>query len=404
MKALNLLYRLKHIFLPIVLICLIVFIEGCDSRKTAPPSRTPEVAIMHIKTEKVAITAELPGRTSAYLTAEVRPQVRGIVQKRLFEEGADVKENEVLYVIKPELYQALYNKSKSALSKAEAAIIPLRYKFERNKTLIKSNSISQQDYERSEADLYTAQADIDAYTAVVERARINLDYTNVRAPISGRIGRSDVTVGALVTEHNPTPLATIQQINPIFIDVVQSSADLLRFKQDIAEGFIKKIDEKKLKAKLYFEDGSLYPMEGEMKFRDISVDQCTGSFIMRIVFPNPDYALLPGMYVRVIIEIGIVENAILVPHQAVSRDMKGNPVIYVVDTSDKVEERSIVTDRSIGDRWLVKEGLKTGERLIVEGFQRIRPGITVKVVDFSPKVKNNGTESDSNISPDNQKK
>ncbi|MEI6056168.1 MAG: efflux RND transporter periplasmic adaptor subunit [Lentisphaerota bacterium] len=401
MQSLNLSHKFNLLLLSII---LIISINGCGPRKPSPTARTPEVAVITIKKEIVVISTELPGRTSAYLTAEVRPQIGGIIQKRIFEEGAEVRTGDLLYQIDPAPYQAIYDKSKAEFEMAEARIVPIKYKFERNKTLIKTHSISQQDFEISEADLYTAQADIQAAKAAVEIAKINLDYTNLKAPITGRIGRSDVTVGALVTMNNPTPLATIQQINPIFVDVVQSSADLLHFKQDIAEGFIKKLDEKKLKAKLFFEDGSLYPLEGEMKFRDISVDQGTGSFIMRIVFPNSEYALLPGMYVRVMIEIGTVENAILVPHQSVSRDMKGLPIAFVVDSSDKVEERSLVIDRSMGDKWLVKEGLKTGDRLIMEGFQRMRPGNIVKVVDFKPSAAKNGAEVDQNISSDNKKK
>lgn len=385
MRSVKHLCNLSFIIPLLVIICLTASINGCSPRETPPRTETPEVAVIVIKTEKAVISTELPGRTMAYLTAEVRPQVRGIIQKRLFEEGSDVKENEVLYEIKSNMYQALYNKSKSELSKAEAAIIPIRYKFERNKALIKSNSISKQDFEKDEADFHIAQVNIEVAEAALEAAKINLDYTKVKAPILGRIGRSDVTVGALVTAHNPTPLATIQQINPIFVDVVQSSADLLRFKQDIAEGFIKNIDEKSLIAKLYFEDGSPYPFEGKMKFRDISVDKNTGSFNMRIVFPNADYALLPGMFVRVLIEAGIVENAILTPHQAVSRNAKGEPVAYIVDASDKVEQRNLIIDRSIGNNWLVKAGLKPGDKLIIEGFQRIRPGMTVKIVPFEIK-------------------
>lgn len=404
MKLFNISHKLSSILLSGILVCLITSINGCGPRIQSPTAKTPEVAIITLKNERVVISTQLPGRTSAYLTAEVRPQIGGIIQKRLFEEGAEVKTGDLLYQIDPAPYQATYDKSKAEFEMAESRIVPITYKFERNKTLIKTHSISQQDFEVSEADLYTAQADIQASKAAVETAKINLDYTKLKAPITGRIGRSDVTVGALVIPNNPTPLAKIQQINPIFVDVVQSGADYLRFKQDVAKGFIEKRDQKDIKVKLYFEDGSLYGAEGEMKFRDISMDESTGSFILRIVFPNPEYALLPGMYVRTVIEEGIVADAILAPHQAVSRDMKGLPIAFVVDSSDKVEERSLVIDRSIGDKWLIQEGLKSGDRLIMEGFQRMRPGNAVKVVDFNPDATKNGAEVDQNISSENKKK
>lgn len=397
MKLFKISHKLRPIFLSGILVCLITSINGCGARKTTPSAKTPEVAVVIVKQERVVVSTELPGRTAAYLTAEVRPQIGGIIQKRLFEEGSDVKTGDLLYQIDPTPYQAIYDKSKAEFEMAEARLVPIRYKFERNKTLIKSHSVSQQDFEISEADLYTAQADIQASKAAVETAKINLDYTKLKAPITGRIGRSDVTVGALVIANNPTPLAKIQQIDPIFVDGVQSGADYLRFKQDVAKGYIEKSDQKGTKVKLYFEDGSLYPIEGEMKFRDISVDESTGSFILRVVFPNPEYALLPGMYVRAVIEEGVVENAILAPHQAVSRDLKGKPIAFVVDSSDKVEERSLVIDRSMGDKWLVKEGLKSGDRLIMEGFQRMRAGNIVKVVDFKLDGGKNGAEGSPSI-------
>lgn len=369
-----------------VLLCLMIFINGCSPSNSAPKANVPEAAIVILKNEKPLITAELPGRTVAYLTAEVRPEVGGIVQKRLFEEGADVKAGELLYQIEPDIYQAIYDKRKAELDMAEATIVSIKYKFERNKTLIKSHSISQQEFEISESDLYAAQANIEAAKAALEAAKIDLNDSQVKASISGRIGKSDVTVGALVIPNNTAPLATIQQINPIFVDAVQSSSDFLKYKRDLADGFINKTEGNILKVKLYFEDGSIYPFEGELMFRDITVDQSTGSFILRISFPNPEYALLPGMYVRCVIEEGIAKNGILVPHQAVKRNFKGEPIVYLVDNAGKVEERNIVIDHSIEDKWLVRDGLAPGDKLIVEGFQKIRPGIEVKVVNFESKV------------------
>ena len=364
---------------------LIAFgMAGCGPGKqaAAPPAfGPPEVSFITVKTEKVVLTSELPGRTTAYLVAEVRPQVGGIIQKRLFEEGANVKAGDLLYQIDPAQFQAAYERARAELTRAEAKIISIRFKYERSKALIQSKVISQQDFDNAESDLHMAEADIQASKAAEETAEINLDYTKVTAPISGRIGKSHVTVGALVTANHLIPLATIQQMNPIYVDATQSSADFLRLKRNITEGLIKN-DEKGTKVKLLFEDGSPYPPDGEMKFRDITVDQSTGSFILRIVFPNPDNALLPGMYVRAMVEEGIVDDAVLVPHQSVSRNMRGDPFAMIVDASDKVEMRMLAIDRSIGEKWLVKEGLKSGDRVIMEGFQKIRPGAPVKAVDF----------------------
>ncbi len=384
MKLLNSLRKFRPVFIAIIMICLMNFLNGCrPESKTKPMIKTPEVAIIIVKKERIVITTELPGRTSAYLVAEVRPQIGGIIQKRLFEEGSDVKLGDLLYQIDPAPYQAAYNKSKAELNKAEAAIFSKRYQFKRNKTLIKTHSISQKDFETSESDFYTAQADVQACKAAVETARIHLDYTKVKAPISGRIGKSDVTVGALVASNNIIPLATIHQIDPIFVDVTQSSAAFLRLKRNVTDGLIKKSNTSVPNVKLFFEDESAYPIEGEVKFRDLRVDHSTGSFILRIVFPNPEYTLLPGMYVKALIQEGIAENAILIPHQAVSRNAKGEPVAYIVNSTDKVEERTLIIDRSIGETWFVKSGLNSGERLIMEGFQRIRPGSSVKVVLFN---------------------
>jgi len=342
-----------------------------------PPS---EVAVITVHAERATVSAELSGRTCAFLVAEVRPQVGGIIQKRLFEEGADVKAGDLLYQIDPALYQAAYGKAQADLARAEAHAVPLRTKVERNKKLVKANVVSQQNYDDMEGDLNTAEADIVVAKAALETARINLAYTSVTAPISGRTGKSYVTVGALVTANHILPLTTIQQIDPIYVDVTQSSANFLRLREEIANGLIKIDNNEKAKAKLFLEDGTPYPQEGEIKFRDVTVDQSTGSFILRMVFPNPEHTLLPGMFVRAATQEGVVEQAILVPQQGVMRDMRGNPYALLVDSSDKVIERHLELDRCIGNKWLVKSGLKPGDRMIVEGFQRIRPGAAVKVI------------------------
>ena len=346
-----------------------------------PPA---EVAVITVQEERTTVSAELSGRTTAFLVAEVRPQVGGIIQKRLFEEGTDVKAGDLLYQIDPVLYQAAYGKAKADLAKVEAHVVPLRTKVERNKKLVKANAVSQQNYDDMLGELNTAEADIDVAKAALETARINLTYTSVTAPISGRTGKSHVTVGALVTANHLLPLTTIQQINPIYVDVTQSSANFLKLREEVANGLIKIYDHETAKVKLFLEDGTPYPQEGELKFRDVTVDQSTGSFILRMVFPNPDNVLLPGMFVRVASKEGVVEHAILVPQQGVMRDMRGKPYALLVDSSGKVMQTQLELDRSIGNKWLVKSGLKPGDRMIVEGFQKIRPGAAVKIAGAEP--------------------
>lgn len=360
-----------------------VFSSGCGRRGgEAPPMPPPEVSTITVKHERIVLTTELPGRTSAFLVAEVRPQVGGIIQKRLFEEGSDVKEGDILYQVDPSLYQATYDRMKAELAKAEAQITPLKNKYTRHKVLIETKAISQQDFDNTVADFNTAEAEVQACKAAVETARINLEYTKIVAPISGRIGKSHVTVGALVTANHLLPLAVIQKLDPIFVDATQSNANFLRLKRSVMEGLVTSNNVKGAKVRLSYEDGSPYPLEGAMEFSDITVDQSTGSYTLRMTFPNPNGALLPGMYVRAMVEEGIIEDAILVPHQAVTRNMRGEPAAFVVDASDKVEIRNLSVDRSLGDKWLVKSGLKDGDRVIIEGVQKIRPGIQVKVVPF----------------------
>jgi membrane fusion protein (multidrug efflux system) len=335
----------------------------------------PEVSVVTIKAERATVSAELSGRTCAFLVAEVRPQVGGIIQKRLFEEGTDVKAGDLLYQIDPSLYEAAYGKAKADLAKEEAHAVPLRTKVERNKKLVKANAVSQQNYDDMLGELNTAEADIAVAKSVLEAARINLAYTSVTAPISGRTGKSYVTVGALVTANHLLSLTTIQQINPIYVDATQSSANFLRLKQEISTGLIKTENSDKAKVKLFLEDGTPYPQQGNLKFRDVSVDQNTGSFILRMVFPNPDNTLLPGMFVRATTEEGVIEHAILVPQQGVMRDMRGNPYVILVDKDGNILQSQLTLDRSIGNKWLVKSGLKPGDRVIVEGFQSLRPGV-----------------------------
>ncbi|HET6490097.1 MAG TPA: efflux RND transporter periplasmic adaptor subunit [Syntrophales bacterium] len=357
---------------------------GCqNSAGKATQAGSPEVAVVEVKPERVAITTELPGRTSAYLIAEVRPQVGGIVQKRLFTEGADVKAGDVLYQIDPATYQAAYDSAKAQLARAEANISTTRVRAERYKELVEIKAVSRQEYDDAAAALKQAEADIEAGKAAVETARINLAYTRVTAPITGRIGKSSVTVGALVMANQAVPLATVQQIDPVYVDVTQSSASLLQLQKSMASGTLKRDSANRAKVKLILEDGTPYPLEGTLQFQDVTVDPTTGSYILRIVFPNPKRILLPGMFARAVLEEGVNEKALLVPQQGVSRDPKGNPTSLIVDAEGKVQQRMLTLDRTIGDKWLVSAGLAPGDRVIVEGVQKVRPGSSVKAVPFS---------------------
>jgi membrane fusion protein, multidrug efflux system len=361
-------------------------LAGCEKSKQssgAPGGGPPEVGIAVLQEERVAITTELPGRTSAYLMAEVRPQVSGIIQKRFFTEGADVKADDVLYQIDPAPYQASYNNARAALARAEANLPSVRSRAERYKELVDIKAVSRQDYDDAAAALKQVEAEVEVNKAAVETARINLAYTHIAAPITGRIGKSNVTVGALVTANQPTPLSVIQQLDPIYVDATQSSANLLGLKRNIAAGRIKGTGSEQAPVKLLLEDGTVYPLEGMLKFSDITVDPSTGSFILRMVFPNPKQTLLPGMYVRTVIQEGVVDRAILAPQQAVSRDPKGNPVVLIVDAQGKVQQRMITVDRALGDKWLVSSGLAAGDRVIVEGIQKVRPGASVKAVPLA---------------------
>jgi membrane fusion protein (multidrug efflux system) len=356
--------------------------------------------------------------------AEIRPQVGGIIQKRLFEEGADIKAGQVLYQIDPASLQAAYenaaanlaaarraaDRARAGLAVSRAGVVRQRAVLENARTNRKrfedllaegAVSASQRDQAVTEADVAeatllsteaqvesdreavaAAEAAIKQAEAALETARINLGYAGVTAPIAGRIGKSMVMVGALVMGGQPTALATIQQLDPIYVDVAESSANLLRLKQNLASGRLKGNGPQQARVKLLLEDGTPYPLEGTLKFSDVTVDPSTGSYILRTLFPNPQHVLLPGMYARAIVQEGVVDEAILVPQQSVSRDPKGNPVVLIVDGSEKVAQRQVSIDRAVGDKWLINDGLKPGDRLIVEGSQKARPGTSVKTVPF----------------------
>ncbi|MFZ2949407.1 MAG: efflux RND transporter periplasmic adaptor subunit [Desulfuromonadaceae bacterium] len=357
-------------------------LSGCGNKNSAapPPAGPPEVGVVTVQPQRVALTTELSGRTTPLLIAEVRPQVGGIILKRLFTEGSDVKAGQVLYQIDPAAYQAAFASARAAQARAEANLNSVRLKAERYRDLVGIKAVSQQDNDDAQAMFKQAEADVASTKAAVETARINLAYTRITAPISGRIGRSAVTTGALVTENQTAALATIQQLDSMYVDVTQSTADLLKLKQNLANGVLKKSTSAQVK--LIMEDGSPYPLAGTLKFSEVTVDQGTGSVTLRAVFPNPKQALLPGMFVRAVLVEGVNDNAILIPQRGVTRNPKGDAMVMVVGAEEKVESRPIKVVRTVDDNWLVSDGLKTGDRVILEGLQKARPGTPVKVVPF----------------------
>lgn len=346
----------------------------------APP--TPEVSTVTVSRQKALLTTELPGRTAPFRIAEIRPQVNGLILKRLFTEGTDVKAGEELYQIDPAPFQAALENAQAALGRSEASLPSIQSRANRYKEALADKAVSQQDFDDAEAALKQATADVQYYKAMVATANINLKYAHVVSPISGRIGTSAVTDGAIVTAYQPMALATIQQLDPIYVDVPQSTAELLRLKQHLESGGLNSDGTNQNKVQLLLEDGSAYPAEGTLQFRDISVDPTTGSVILRMVFPNPNGVLLPGMFVRAVVKEGVDDQAILVPQQAVSRDPKGNPVTLIVGADGKVAQRVLNVERTVGDQWLVTSGLEAGDKVIVEGMQKVRPGAPVKEVPF----------------------
>jgi membrane fusion protein, multidrug efflux system len=352
-----------------VALALTAAVCACSSRKpaaAAPPVVTVKVATLTPQT--VSLTTDLPGRTVPYRVAEIRPQVNGVILKRMFIEGSDVKEGQQLYQIDPALYQAAYA---SAMANAESS----RLQAERYKPLAEANAVSKQDYDNAIAAAAQSKAATDT-------ARINLVYTRLLSPISGRVGRSSVTEGALVTANQTTTLATVQQLDPIYVDVTQPIAVLLRLKRELAAGELVVADGNKAEVRLVLEDGSPYSLPGKLQFADVSVDQTTGSVTLRALFRNPDKVLLPGMFVREQIEEGRRTAAFLVPQLAVTHDQKGDPTALVVGAGNKVELRKLVTERAIGDKWVVTQGVRSGDRVIVEGLQFVKPGATVKAQEF----------------------
>ena len=361
------------------LLIAVVLLSACrqENPKTIAPGPM-EVDISTIKQQLVNLAVELPGRTAAYRIAEVRPQVGGIIKKRLFTEGSEVKAGQLLYQIDPDTYQARFDSAKAALAKADALEHSARLKAERYRTLVQTKAVSDQDQVEMEANWKQAVADVAAAKAAVDSARINLDYTKLTAPISGRIGRSTVTEGALVTAEQATALATIQQLDPLYVDLNQSSTEMLNLKKELSSEQAQHLEKSQSPVKVLFEDGLEYNQTGVLEFSDVTVNQTTGTVILRAIVANPDQRLLPGMFVRARIDKGQRPNAILVPAVSISRNSKGQPMVMLVNKESVVEARIVQTGQNIGDQVLVTEGLSEGEQVIVAGLQKIKPGVSVK--------------------------
>ncbi|MBB5886512.1 efflux RND transporter periplasmic adaptor subunit [Xanthomonas sp. LMG 8992] len=365
------------------LLLAVVFtaVAACSSK---PPPQMPQtqVGVQTVKVQRLALDQTLSGRTVAYMSSEVRPQVGGILRKRLFAEGQDVHAGQVLYEIDPASYQAAYDTVKGDLAQAEAAVLSARPKAQRYQTLVGLDAVSKQDGDDAVATLRANEAAVVAAKAALQTARINLDYTRITAPISGRIGTSSYTPGALVSAGQSEVLATINQLDPMYVDVTQSSAQLLQLRRQLDAGQLKAVNGK-AEVTLQLEDGSTYARSGTLEVVDAAVDTATGTVKLRAVVPNPDRLLLPGMYVKAVLPMAVDEQAILVPQQAISRNSKGEAVAMVVGRDNKVAQRVLTTGDAIGDKWVVRSGLKAGDRVIVQGLQKVSVGAEVKAVEVT---------------------
>ena len=359
---------------------LLALAAACHKAAPPPSKGPPQVGVVTLQAERAVRTAELPGRTNPTLSSDVRPQVNGILKSRLFTEGADVTAGQVLYQIDPAPYQAALDQAKGQLANGQANLTTTRLQADRYAELVKINAVSRQDNDNAQATYKQALATVQADQAAVEAAAINLGYTKVRAPISGRIGRSAVTPGALVTADQTTTLATIQALDPIYVDVTQSADALLALRRALSGGQLDRAGPNSAKVKLMLADNAAYPAEGELRFSEVTVDPSTDSVVLRAVFPNPNKVLLPGMFVREELNEGVYPNAILAPQQGVSHDPKGAATAMVVGSGGKAEPRQLKVAGVQGDRWIVTDGLKPGDRLIVEGLLTLQPGMAVKAV------------------------
>jgi len=364
---------------------LLLLIVSCSSEAPEPTAPPPvKVSVVVLQPQAVTLSTELVGRTTPYLMSEVRPQVAGIVKRRAFEEGSLVKAGDLLYEIEPAPFQATVNEAQAALANAQATVSATRLKAERLGELVSIEAVSRQDADDARALYRQAVATVAQQKAALESAQIQLRFTKVTAPISGRIGRSAVTQGALVAANQTDALAVIRALDPMYVDMNQSSAALLRLKRQLGSG---RLDPGATEVSLRLEDGSIYAHTGEMKFSEVAVDEQTGSVTLRATFPNPEGLLLPGMYVQSIVSEAVEPQGILVPQQGIARDVKGNGVALVVDAQNQVEQRSVVTSRALGNQWLIESGLKAGDRLIVEGVEKTRAGAVVEPIDMSEKFR-----------------
>jgi membrane fusion protein (multidrug efflux system) len=359
-------------------------LAGCGERLSLPPPEgMPVMAVLELKAQPIELSTALPGRTVPYRIAEVRPQVGGLILERKFTEGSQVQAGQTLYQIDPSTYRANYDTAVASLAKARATLRTARLKADRFRQLAEIQAVSSQDRDDAVAALGQAEADVATGKASVESARIELQFARVQAPISGRIGRSTVTQGALVTAHQNDAMATIQQLDPIYVDVTQPSLSLLRLKLAVARGELKQVDARSVSVALRLEDGSTYPLSGQLAFSETTVNQSTGAITLRAVFPNPNADLLPGMYVHAILQEGINQHALLVPQQAVMRNHAGQPTAYVVGADHKLQLRTLAADRTVGQHWLVRSGVRPGEQLVVEGLTRAREGLEVRTVPWA---------------------
>jgi membrane fusion protein (multidrug efflux system) len=358
-------------------------LTACGRHEGPPQGQGPvPVTIVTLNLQPVTLTRELPGRAIPYLVAEVRPQVNGIVAQRLFTEGGLVKAGQPLYQLDDATYRADAESARANLARAQATLFTTQLNARRSAELVKIDAVSKQDDETTAAALLQVEADVKAAQAAVDRANVVLGYARITSPISGRIGKSSVTQGALVTANQTAPLSTVQQLDPIYVDLTQSSAELLELRKAFAAGTLKGAGD--LPVTILLEDGTRYEHDGRLAFTDVTVDPSTGSYALRVVVPNPDSLLLPGMYVRAVVSNGLRQNAVLVPQQGVARDPKGNTTAMVARPDGTAELRQIRVSQTVGDQWLVEEGLAAGDRVIVEGLQKIRPGLPVQATEFAP--------------------
>ncbi|WP_321527533.1 efflux RND transporter periplasmic adaptor subunit [Sedimenticola selenatireducens] len=366
----------------IMVAALVLTLAACNQESPPAPEEAPpvEVVAYTVESRQVPISSELTGRVVAAVTAEIRPQAGGIVRKRLFTEGSEVEAGQVLYEIDPTSSQTAVRDAEATLASAKVALATARAKAVRYRELVAIEAVSQESAEEVEAAYKQAIAAVDSSEANLEAARLSLSYANVTSPINGRIGRSSVSEGALVTANQTTALATVQQLDPVYLDATQSATEFLRIRRQFEQGKVK-LENGRPVVRLIKEDGSLYDPVGKLELDDAIVDETTGTVTVRAQFPNPNSELIPGMYGRIRLEGAVMQNALVVPQVAISRDVKGNALVYVIGENNRIEERTLTTGQTLGDQWIVESGLKAGERIVVEGLQKIRVGSVVSVAE-----------------------